>query len=641
MLRMNTFSRRARHWVGPLGLTAALLCAVAMLCASAMPAAAHARHRAGPPPDVRQVSTEKSGVIGTHSGLRLHLTTDVGDVQILTDATDEVTYSVRVSTDATQAGAEDLIQRYAITAHATDFGVLLTGAAPANAPEDVLWVNYEIHVPRRYNLEVTTQAGNIETQDIDGRISLSTGGGNITAGRVGPIWSARDAAMRIADNYSARLETDGGHITVGNVSGDLHASTAGGHITTGDVRGQATLHTGGGHIHTGSIAGGQVGTDGGNIVVERSSAGLVVSTAGGQISVGEITGGPVHAKTGGGAIRIARVTGPTEVESSRGNIALTCLEGPLHASTSAGTITAWFLDESAEHVGANDPSEATTASARRAHHDAAPSELETGQGDIVVYLPREMPLTIEATVAKSPQHKIVADPSLPMKVDYQSGPGGAVRAQCDLNGGGDVLRLKADSGNIVLKYADPAAALRYTEQQMEQLRGQMEAQVESQVQTLLNSDTLKQIARQADKEEMHQDIQAQVQAAEQQAQQAQQAEQNAEQEAGRLERLAMRMEEMWWGDVHVDADEQQKKLVSQVAPEYPDVARQAGVDGTVTLRVEIGQDGTVDDIETISGPPLLVRAAEEAVAQWRYAPTLVDGDPVNVVTTVSLEFHLK
>jgi TonB family protein len=627
MLTRHALSRRARHWIRPLGLPAALLCA--LLCAIPA-AAARARHRAGPPPDDRQVSTEKSGRLATHAGLRLHLSTDVGNVQIFTDATDEIRYTVRISTDASQAGAADLVQRYTVTAHANDLGAQLTGAAPADTSEDVLWVDYEIHVPRRYSLEITTQAGNIEAQDIVGHISLTTGGGNITAGRVGPIWRTSDSAMRAGDNYSARLETEGGHITVGDVSGDLHASTAGGHISTGDVRGQAVLHTGGGHIHTGSIAGGQLGTDGGNIAVERSSAGLTASTVGGQISVGEVTGGPVHARTGGGAIRIARVAGPTDVESTGGNIVLTCLDGPLHASTAAGTITAWFLDQSAQ--------------ARRAHHDAAPSELESRQGDIIVYLPRELALTIEATVEQSSMHQIVVDPSLPMKVDYPAGPAGAVRAQCDMNGGGEVLRVKADSGNIVLKYGDPAA-LRYTQDQMEQLRDEMEEQVDSQVKSALNSDTLEQIARQAEKGQAYVDVQSQVQAAEKQAMQQQQAAmqhaQAALQEEGRFERLTMRLEEMWWGDVHVDADVQQQKLVTRVTPDYPDVARQAGMEGTVTLRVEIGTDGSVQDIEPISGPPLLERAAAEAVAQWRYAPTLVNGSPVNVVTTVSVEFHLK
>jgi len=342
----------------------------------------------------------------------------------------------------------------------------------------------------------------------------------------------------------------------------------------------------------------------------------------------------VHARTGGGAIRIARVAGPTQIESTRGNILLTCLDGPLHASTSAGTITAWFLDESAQRDSAKQPSQA--AQSRAARHGAAPSELESGQGDIVVYLPRELPLTIDATIEQSPLHQIVADPSLPMKVDYQSEPGGAVRAQCDLNGGGGVLRLKADSGNIVLKYGDPAAALLNAEQQMEQLHGQMEVQVESQVASLLDSDTLEQIGRQTAQADMPADAQAAMQEAQRQQEQAA----AALQEQGGLERLAMRLEEMWWGDVHVDADVQQQKLLTRVTPDYPDVARQAGVEGTVTMRVEIGTDGTVQDIEPISGPPLLERAAEEAVAQWRYAPTMVDGNAVNVVTTVSVEFHL-
>ena len=632
MHERHALSRRARHWIRPLGLPAALLCA--LLCA--IPAAARARHRGGPPPDVRQVSSEKSGRLATHAGLRLHLSTDVGNVQIFTDATDEIRYTVRISTDASQSGAADLVQRYAVTAHATDLGAQITGAAPANTPEDSLWVDYEIHVPRRYSLEISTQAGNIETQDIVGHISLTTGGGNITAGRVGPDWQASHAAMRAGDDYSARLETEGGHIIVADVSGDLHASTAGGHISTGDVRGQAVLHTGGGHIHTGSIAGGQIGTDGGNIAVERSSAGLTASTVGGQISVGEVTGGPVHARTGGGAIRIARVVGPTDVESTRGNIVLTCLDGPLHASTTAGNITAWFLDQSAQQDASGDASE--SAQARRVHHDATPSELESGQGDIVVYLPRELPLTIDATVDQSSSHQIVVDPSLPMKVNRPAGPGGAGRAECNLNGGGEVLRLRADSGNIVLKYGDPAA-LRYTQDQMEQLRDQMEAQVDSQLDAVLNPETMDEIARQADKAELHnEEIQKQMQAAFQQAQQQQQA---AMQEQSRFEQLAMRLEEMWWGDVHVDADEQQKKLQTRVTPDYPDVARQAGVEGTVTLRVEIGPDGSVQDIEPISGPPLLERAAAEAVAQWRYAPTLVDGSAVSVVTTVSVEFHLN
>jgi len=622
MRRIHAIARHAPRLASPIGMVIAPLCALSLALLCAMPAAARSHRRTGAPPDARQVSTVKTGHLSTHPGLHLRLVTDVGNVKIFTDATDEVRYRVRISTDASQAGANDFVAHYALSATSTAAGAQITGAAPANAPTDALWVDYEIHVPRRYSLDITTQAGSIETQDIIGHISLSTGGGDVTAGRVGPILQSSDATARSGEDFSARLETQGGHIVIGDVAGNLRASTGGGHISTGDVRGQVVLHTGGGHIHTGSIAGGQLGTDGGNIVVEHSSAGLVVTTTGGQITVGEVSGGPVRARTGGGAIHIARISGPTEVESTRGNIALTCLEGPLRASTSQGSITAWFLDE--DEAAQTEP--APPVPARHPKREMAPSELESGQGDIVVYLPRELPVTIEATVEQSGAHQIVADPSLPLKVDHQPGPGGEVRAQCSLNGGGDVLRLRADAGNIVLRFADPAAAMLYTQQQMEQLHDQ----IEQQVQSMLNSEALAQVARETAQENIQQAMQK-----------AEQQEQAAEQEEGGFERLAMRLERMWWGDVHVDADTQEKKILVRVAPDYPDVARQAGVEGTVALRVEIGQDGSVQDVEPISGPPLLERAAAEAVAKWRYAPTLVDGNPVNVITTVSVEFHLK
>jgi protein TonB len=80
--------------------------------------------------------------------------------------------------------------------------------------------------------------------------------------------------------------------------------------------------------------------------------------------------------------------------------------------------------------------------------------------------------------------------------------------------------------------------------------------------------------------------------------------------------------------------------VSSIAPEYPEVARLAGIEGDVTLRIFIGRDGTIRGITPISGPPILARAAIRAVEQWRYAPVLMDGNPVDVVTTVTLAFRL-
>ena len=82
------------------------------------------------------------------------------------------------------------------------------------------------------------------------------------------------------------------------------------------------------------------------------------------------------------------------------------------------------------------------------------------------------------------------------------------------------------------------------------------------------------------------------------------------------------------------------RLVHQVQPEYPDVARQARVEGTVLLDAVIAPDGTVSHLDVISGPEALVPAATDAVRWWRYEPYLIDGKPAAVETTVAVDFRL-
>jgi TonB family protein len=83
-----------------------------------------------------------------------------------------------------------------------------------------------------------------------------------------------------------------------------------------------------------------------------------------------------------------------------------------------------------------------------------------------------------------------------------------------------------------------------------------------------------------------------------------------------------------------------RKLVSSVAPQYPQEARDKGVEGTVLLRVTVGKDGAVKEIEAIEGPSVLIPAALEAVKQWRYQVTQLNGEPVEVETEVSVNFSL-
>jgi protein TonB len=103
----------------------------------------------------------------------------------------------------------------------------------------------------------------------------------------------------------------------------------------------------------------------------------------------------------------------------------------------------------------------------------------------------------------------------------------------------------------------------------------------------------------------------------------------------------MKLGEIWWGGVRVDSAEQQKRLVREVRPVYPDVAHNAGIEGTVSMRVLIGKDGMVERVDVASGEQALQDAAINAVRQWRYKPLLLDGKPVPVVTVVNLEFKLQ
>jgi protein TonB len=109
---------------------------------------------------------------------------------------------------------------------------------------------------------------------------------------------------------------------------------------------------------------------------------------------------------------------------------------------------------------------------------------------------------------------------------------------------------------------------------------------------------------------------------------------------GFIEEVRRRIQESWWGGVPIDPGELQKHLEQSVAPVYPEVARKAGIEGDVVLRTYVSSNGRVTGLKAVSGPPLLTRAAIEAVRQWRYQPVMINGRPTNVVTTFIVAFRL-
>ena len=380
---------------------------------------------------------ERSGTLATRDGQRLRLVTDAGNVRVSTGPSGQVSYRVELGTGP-GPDAQRLANSFTISARTDSEGVVITASVPNGRRGGLRSVNFKVTVPRNYNLEVTTDGGNIETEDIDGRASLRTAGGNISAGRVGA---------------AARLETGGGHVLVRDVGGDLVASTGGGHIAAGDIGGDAVLRTGGGHIRLGSVKGtARLETGGGNISMVRSGGEVVATTGGGQIELGEAAGS-LRVRTGGGGIRVLRVSGPTVLETGGGSIYLTGALNAVRATTGAGGITVWFDPKGKLESG---------------------SKLECGQGDIAVYLPRELPITVDAAIEAAGEHEIVVDPSFPLKVSYGGFPGSArvVRAEGPLNGGGQALRLRTVAGDIRLLASEAASAL--YKQQFDELQRRLD-----------------------------------------------------------------------------------------------------------------------------------------------------------------------
>jgi periplasmic protein TonB len=92
--------------------------------------------------------------------------------------------------------------------------------------------------------------------------------------------------------------------------------------------------------------------------------------------------------------------------------------------------------------------------------------------------------------------------------------------------------------------------------------------------------------------------------------------------------------------VKVSEGVEQAQLVTRIEPQYPVLAKETRTQGTVFLRAIISREGRITSLEVSSGHPLLVRAALEAVRQWRYRPTLLNGEPVEVETSITVIFRL-
>jgi TonB family protein len=575
---------------------AALLCTGTFLsCILAVSPASKAENV---PP---HASTDRSGEIKAGEARNFSLVADLGSVRIVpqpADPTGTVRYTVHLETDAPAPVSQAMFSSYALNLRNNGRSVILRGALPrqraGGAPNAQFWAQYTVYLPANFSVEVHTGGGDIETGDIGGRALLVTAGGNVRTGRIGALSHSLPTAE--AGSPTAKIETQGGHITILDVEGDLDAYTAGGFIQARDVEGNAKLHSGGGHIRAARISGtAQLETDGGNITVGEAGTLAGVRTGGGQIDFGEVHGS-VHAETGGGGVRVMYVSGPMEVETSGGGICLTRVSNVVRAATGNGTITAWITPD------AGDSSHTV--------HLAGPSQLASGTGDIVVFLPRNLAANIDASVENGGADRIEADPALGLNMDSRDP--GSMHASGTLNGGGALLKLRSRAGKIRLQYVDEQTALRKSLQDEQ---------------------------RQRLAEKLHQAGFDEVVTMGSAAPPA-----KATTTCGTSSDWWGAWKDRWYslmGGVREDPEEFKKHLINSPPPDYPDMAKKAGIQGVVRLEVRAKSDGTLEVEKVLEGEPALVEAVTSAVRQWRVNPQDFCGKRADVTTTLAFNFQLR
>jgi DUF4097 and DUF4098 domain-containing protein YvlB len=273
--------------------------------------------------------------------------------------------------------------------------------------------DFVINVPRDLeSAKIETGCGSADATGIAGRVDLQSGGGNIHADDIGGEVTA---------------ETGGGTIEVGSVGSGVTLQTGGGNIKIASAKGEIKAESGAGNVVVISgLQGAVLETGGGSIRVDKCSGTVKATTGGGSVELGEI-GGPAEIETGAGSIRLASSKGRVQAQTGGGSIQLDGATS-VRAETAAGGIVVKLLSSAGGHSN---------------------STLETSAGDITVYLANDLAISIRAEIEMGNGHTIRSDFS-DIRVSSEGGQYGpkTVTAEGQLNGGGPVLKVRTNSGNV-------------------------------------------------------------------------------------------------------------------------------------------------------------------------------------------------
>jgi DUF4097 and DUF4098 domain-containing protein YvlB len=244
--------------------------------------------------------------------------------------------------------------------------------------------------------ELISDGGSLTIDHVSGQVTGTTGGGAIALRSSG------------AAKMLSKLETGGGNVTIDAANGNMIATTSGGNVIVTAVRGDAKLESGGG-----------------NVTVRQASGTLQLETGSGNIEIGDI-GGAATLETGSGSIRLASARGMVKASTGAGAIECRQLGSGLQAETGSGSITVEY--------------------AHTPHF--AESRLQTGSGDVTVFLPDGLAAAVKLTADNPWGHTIRVDfPAIRLTSTHEDGE---LRAEGLMNGGGPLLRVETGNGSVAL-----------------------------------------------------------------------------------------------------------------------------------------------------------------------------------------------
>ena len=345
----------------------------------------------------------------------IKIRTDAGNVSIAGSAQSNITYTIRKRIEvSSEQSARRSFENLRVIVNRQGEVANFRGEGSSNWHRGS--VEFNISAPRSVEIvNAKTDGGNLEFTHLNGRVDAESGGGTVKLDDI---------------NGNVSTSTGGGSINVGNVGADLSIRTGGGHVNIGSVGGRLIASTGGESVHVEDVKGdAKIETGGGNIAVQNVGGDLRGSTGGGNIEIGNVKG-MMDVETGGGSIRLSGGgSGPIKAQTGSGSIHCFKVTRSVRAETGAGGITAEFIAMNGKF---------------------SDSTLDTGVGDIVVYLPSDLKVSIHASIDVATTKNAISSDLPGIRIQSEGSDYGPreMSAEGDLNGGGPMLKLHTSTGKI-------------------------------------------------------------------------------------------------------------------------------------------------------------------------------------------------